>query len=232
MLHKLGGIAQFSTLGGPGTSDSIAGKPENWQIHLFTSILTAMRITRLCITMLLAATPMFAKADQTTEARALATQMIKQLGAALTKELAAGGPDKAVTVCRDIAPAIAGNLSRESGGRVARVSLKTRNPLVGTPDEWEQRVLAEFDRRTAAGENVESLEYSETTDEPLGHYFRYMKALPVQPLCLTCHGSAQDIPERVRTRLAIDYPHDQATGYSIGQVRGAVTIKLPVGTDK
>ena len=180
--------------------------------------------------MMLAALPLTALADQATEARALASQMIQQLGAALKKELAATGPDGAVSVCRDIAPAIAGELSRKSGGRVARVSLKTRNPLLGVPDIWEQQGLAEFDRRAAGGEKVESLEYSETTDEPGGRYFRYMKALPVQPLCLACHGTVENIPDQVKARLAIEYPHDHATGYVLGQVRGAVTIKQPVGT--
>jgi hypothetical protein len=170
------------------------------------------------------------QADPTTEARALASQMIQQLGAALKKELAANGPEGAVSVCRDMAPAIAGELSRKSGGRVARVSLKTRNPLLGDPDAWEQQVLAEFDRRAAAGEKIESLEYSATVDEPRGRYLRYMKALPVQPLCLSCHGTAENISDPVRATLAIEYPHDHATGYGLGQVRGAVTIKQPVGT--
>ncbi len=129
-----------------------------------------------------------------------------------------------------MAPAISGELSRISGARVARVSLNTRNPLLGDPDAWEQQVLVEFDRRAAAGEKMESLEYSATIDEPRGRYFRYMKALPVQPLCLSCHGTVENIPDNVRARLAIEYPHDRATGYGLGQVRGAVTIKQPVGT--
>ena len=87
-----------------------------------------------------------------------------------------------------------------------------------------------FDRRAAGGEQVESLEYSETTDEPLGRYFRYMKALPVQPLCLSCHGAAENIPDQVKAKLAIEYPHDRATGYGLDQIRDAVTIKKPVGT--
>jgi hypothetical protein len=189
-----------------------------------------MVISRSCVAVLLTALPLMAQADQTSEASALASEMIQQLGAALKKELAANGPDGAVSVCRDLAPAIAGELSRRSGGRVSRVSLKTRNPLLGDPDVWEQQVLAEFDRRAAAGEKVESLEYSESIDEPRGRYFRYMKALPVQSMCLTCHGTAGNIPDQVRARLAIEYPHDHAIGYELGQVRGAVTIKQAIGT--
>ena len=202
---------------------------ENWQIKFLAFFLNSMPILRSCATILLAALPLVAHADSITEARAQASQMIQQLGAALKKELAANGPDGAVSVCRETAPAIAGELSRKSGGRVARVSLKTRNPLLGDPDAWEQEVLTEFDRRAAAGERIESLEYSAMVDEPRGRYFRYMKALPVQPLCLSCHGAVENIPDDVKARLAIDYPHDHATGYVVGQVRGAVTIKQPAG---
>ena len=189
-----------------------------------------MSKSKYCLAYFLLATlPLAAYADQTVDARALASQLIQQLGGALKKELAASGPEGAIAVCRDLAPALAGELSRKSGSRVARVSLKTRNPLLGSPDPWEQKVLAEFDRRSTAGEKVDSLEYSETTDEPQGRYFRYMKALQVQPLCLSCHGGAENIPDQVKARLANEYPHDQAIGYVIGQVRGAVTIKQPIG---
>ena len=160
--------------------------------------------------------------------RAVSAQLIQQLGAQLKQELAKGGPEGAIGVCSEAAPAIAGQLSRRSGARVARVSLKTRNPLLGTPDAWEQAVLVEFDRRVAAGEKPETLEYSETVIEPQGRYFRYMKAIPVQPLCLTCHGTDAMIAPEVAQRLQREYPHDRARGYTVGQIRGAVTVKRPL----
>ena len=160
--------------------------------------------------------------------RAAAGQLIQELGAELTKELAAGGPERAIAVCRDLAPQIAGKLSRQAGVRVARVSLKIRNPLLGTPDAWEQQVLAEFARRAAAGEKPETLEYSETVTEPQGRYFRYMKAIAVQPLCLVCHGTPEMIAPGVMERLEADYPHDRARGYTVGQIRGAVAVKRPL----
>ena len=159
------------------------------------------------------------------EAGAAATEFVQKLGAALKQELGASGPEGAIAVCKEIAPSLAAELSRRTGWRVARVSLRPRNPLLGQADAWEQQVLLRFDRAVAAGEAAERLEHVETVDEPQGRYFRYMKALPVQPLCLTCHGSAASIPESVRQRLAQDYPHDRAVGYETGQLRGAVTIK-------
>ncbi len=170
--------------------------------------------------------------DLTIAARANAFDLMQRLGAVLKKEMAAGGPDNAIAVCRDIAPGLAGELSRKTGSRVSRVSLKTRNPLLGQPDAWEQQVLAEFDRQAAQGAGPETLERSEIVTEPQGRFFRYMKAIPVQPLCLTCHGTADSIPDPVKARLAADYPHDHATGYALGEIRGAVTIKQSVETTR
>ncbi len=59
-------------------------------------------------------------------------------------------------------------------------------------------------------------------------YFRYMKAIGTQPVCLTCHGTSEQIPANVEEALATSYPFDQATGYSAGDIRGAVSIKQPL----
>jgi hypothetical protein len=174
----------------------------------------------------------FAAADteldaSTVEARALAGQLGQQLGAALRKEMAATGPEGAIGVCRQLAPELAGALSRQHGSKIARVSLRPRNPMLGQPDAWEQTVLADFDRRAAAGEKPETLERAEMVDEPAGRSFRYMKAIPVQPLCLACHGPADALAPAIRERLATDYPRDRAVGYGVGQIRGAFTIRKP-----
>jgi Protein of unknown function (DUF3365) len=159
------------------------------------------------------------------ESRSVAIALMQQLGAELKKEIAAGGPDAAIKVCTKIAPELATKLSIENGWRVTRVSLKTRNPLLGTADAWEQQALKDFDARAAAGDAADKLEFSEIVNEPNGRYFRYLKALPVQPLCLSCHGGTEQISESVKATLAQLYPHDRAIGYALGQVRGAISIK-------
>ena len=179
--------------------------------------------------MVLAALPAVAAEDTPLQtSRTVAISLMQQLGAELKKEISANGPDAAINVCRNIAPELASKLSIEQGWRVTRVSLKTRNPLLGTPDAWEQQALKEFDARAADGEALDKLEFSESVSEPGGRYFRYMKALPVQPLCLACHGSEQHIPASVKATLSQQYPHDRATGYAVGQVRGAISVKRPL----
>lgn len=167
-------------------------------------------------------------AKMTEESRAMAAGFAQRLGGELKQAIAQGGPDGAIGVCRNLAPQIAGELSLKNGWQVARVSLKTRNALLGMPDAWEQKVLAEFDARAAKGEDPAKIEFAEVVSEPAGQYFRYMKALPVQTLCLSCHGGAADIAPAVRAKLAAEYPHDRATGYAAGQIRGAITIKRPL----
>lgn len=190
-----------------------------------------MRIfsTKLAVILWAIFPPMtLAQENSLEESRTVAIALMQQLGAALKKEMAAGGPDAAIKVCTQIAPELATKFSIENGWRVTRVSLKTRNPLLGTPDVWEQQALKDFDARAATGDGVDKLEYSETVTEPGGRYFRYVKALPVQPLCLACHGGVDQVSQSVKATLKQQYPHDRAVGYAPGQVRGAISIKRPV----
>ena len=165
---------------------------------------------------------------QIDDARKLAGSMVQALGAKLQAAMKEGGPGAAIGVCTTAAPSIASELSRQGGVRVTRVSLKVRNPLLGTPDAWEQGVLQSFDSRLAKGESPDKLEFAEKVVEPTGTYLRYMKALPVQAVCLNCHGDAANLAPDIRERLARDYPADRATGYSMGQIRGAVSVKRPL----
>lgn len=160
--------------------------------------------------------------------RAAATSLLQQLGTELKKEIAANGPEAAIGICKDLAPKIAGELSRKEGWKLTRVSLKTRNPMLGTPDAWEQQALQQFDARAAAGDKLETLEMAEVVQEPAGRYLRYAKAIPVQTQCLACHGGTEDVKPAVKARLGETYPHDRATGYALGMVRGAISIKQPL----
>lgn len=159
------------------------------------------------------------------ESRAAALPFLKTLSGKNQQAIAEGGPESAIKVCKEIAPKMASDLSLRNGWKFTRVSLKARNPLLGTPDQWEQNTLKQYEERLAKGEKPETLETAEIVSEPDGKYFRYMKAIVLQQGCVTCHGTTDKIPEAVKARLAEEYPHDQATGYVPGQLRGGVSIK-------
>lgn len=159
------------------------------------------------------------------ESRVLSTQIVTQVRSELVKELERTGPLRAITVCKYSAPEITSNISRQTGMRVTRVSLRPRNKALGDPDAWEQKVLLDFEKRAAKGEKIEGLEYHELVDEPAGRYFRYMKAIAMAQPCMACHGPLNQISEGVRAQLAAEYPLDRAIDYQLGQVRGAVSVK-------
>ena len=161
-------------------------------------------------------------------ARQATGQFLKQLGGALKKEMGSKGPESAISVCRDVAPQLAGELSRAHGWRVTRVSEKARNPMLGMPDAWELKVLNDFKVRAIQGEKYSDITFSEVTEEGGTRYFRFMKPIGTKPMCLTCHGDGKQIPENVQARLNTDYPLDTATDYQPGDLRGAVSIKQPM----
>ncbi len=161
-------------------------------------------------------------ADMTDEhqkqAAALADRFISLLKPQLKQAMAAGGPTHAIAVCADIAPQIADALSDESDWSVRRVSLKSRNASRAVPDAWEKNVLLSFNQRQAAGDAPAQLHFGEVVN---GQY-RYMQAQVVEPLCLVCHGEA--LAGDVQETLQEYYPDDWATGYSLGEVRGAISV--------
>ena len=187
------------------------------------------------ISLMLVSSAVFSANDTSTEqaqreqaAQKVAQQFMQQLGGHLKKEMKSNGPVAAIKVCKDVAPDIANELSLENGWRVTRVTSKTRNSMLGTPDQWEREVLAAFETRAVKGESYSSMKQSEIVDEAGTSYFRFMKPLAVQPVCLSCHGSDEQIPGKVKVELDKQYPFDQARDYKLGDLRGAISIKQPM----
>jgi hypothetical protein len=161
------------------------------------------------------------------EARKVAGSVPPKLLAVLTEEIGKNGPEGAILVCRDKAPQLAKAASDESGWSVRRVSLRNRNPRA-MPDAWERAALEDFDRRAASGESATTLEKAEIVTEGGKQAYRYMRALPTQPLCLNCHGTPEQLSPAVTEKLKALYPDDKAVGYRPGDIRGAMTIRKPV----
>jgi len=104
-------------------------------------------------------------------------------------------------------------------------TLKVRNPA-NAPDAWERKVLESFEARRARGENVGELEYGEIGAKDGKKVFRYMKAIQTKGICLRCHGT--NIDPAVASGLKKYYPQDQATGFKLGDIRGAFTTAQPM----
>ncbi|MCK5903496.1 MAG: DUF3365 domain-containing protein [Cocleimonas sp.] len=149
----------------------------------------------------------------------------KALGGALKTELQqamkAGGPMVALTICNAKAMTITAQIAKEQNAQLSRVSLKERNPS-NVPNEWQKKVLEDFDQRAAKGEDIATMGFSEIVDHKGKKQLHFMKALPTGKVCLACHGA--EISTNVKDSLAKMYPNDKATGYTLGQVRGAIVV--------
>jgi hypothetical protein len=187
-----------------------------------------MRKTALLATALIAASST-SVADSTATANDEAGALIKQFATTLKGELTSaiksGGPQNAVQVCKEKAPAIAANLSETSDWQIARTSLKTRNPN-NAPDEWETVVLEQFESLKAEGKDVKTMTYAAVVDEDGTETYRFMKAIPTAAVCLTCHG--KDIDPELAQVIDEAYPEDQARGYEEDDIRGAFTLSKPL----
>ena len=164
----------------------------------------------------------------TADTKKVVLPVVPKVVNAMQEAVAAKGVAGAIPVCKEEAPALIKEKRKETGWDIRRVSLKTRNAERATPDLWEARQLADFNIRAASGEKLDTMEKSEVVTIDGKPVFRYMKALPVADACLKCHGPADGLDAGLKAELAKSYPHDQATGYAKGQVRGALTVKRPL----
>ena len=50
-----------------------------------------------------------------------------------------------------------------------------------------------------------------------------MKAIVMQPQCAACHGS--NIDPELEQAITEKYPNDKATGFDVGNIRGAFVVR-------
>ena len=183
--------------------------------------------TKLCALCLLGFSVLQAQAqdsDMLTQSRAVSLGMLKELGQKLQGAMAEGGAVNAIGVCNTQAPDIAGRVSSQNQVKLSRVGTRARNPVMGVPNDWQAKALAQFDAALARGEKPADLEFSETVETANGKEFHFAKPIVLQPMCVSCHGSPEQISPEVKAKLNDLYPNDKAVGYQPGQLRGAVVL--------
>jgi len=162
--------------------------------------------------------------------RALTMQLGTELKGELTRAIEQGGPVSAIAVCRERAPAIAARLSAESAAKVSRTALRVRNPS-NAPDELQRAVLQQFAEQLAAAPAATTTAAGGPPEAvfeikgPGGIERRYMRAIPTDAVCLTCHGAT--LSPDLAAAIQRDYPADAATGFAQGELRGAFSVIWP-----
>jgi hypothetical protein len=157
-------------------------------------------------------------------ARAAADALLQRLLGRLNQEYQQGGAVRGVQVCAKVAQSLTREVGREQGVQIRRVSLKNRNPR-NAPDGWERQVLQRWERELQAGKQIG--EVAQWRTERGQRVYRYMRPITIaMPLCLECHGDPKTIKPEVRRLIRQNYPNDKATGYKLGDLRGAFSITI------
>ena len=158
------------------------------------------------------------------EAKGIVMGFMKELKGTLVPAMKKGGPLNAVEVCSKKASEITAKHSA-NGWKVGRTALKLRNPK-NAPDAWEKATMEMFAKKIASGADPKTLARAEVVDMDGKKVFRFMKAIPVGKPCLNCHGG--NVKKEVLEAIAKHYPEDKATGFKLGELRGAFTLKKPL----
>ena len=162
--------------------------------------------------------------NQKKEMRENASDFMVQLKNILIKQIKSEGTLSAVAVCSDTAQVLTNNFGLKKGVYIKRVSFKNRNKH-SVPDEFEARILKEFEQIKKEGKLNSDTEHFEIIIENDYQYLRYMKPIKIGAACLKCHGNEEKISTEVKELIVKKYPDDKAVGYKNGDLRGAVSIK-------
>ncbi len=110
--------------------------------------------------------------------------------------------------------------------KVKRTTFKYRNPK-NAPDEFEELALHNLEKKARSKEGLpkDYIQKIKTEDET---YFYYYKPLKIGALCLNCHGDPESMDPSLVSFLKEKYPEDKALGYSQGDFRGVVRVRVDI----
>lgn len=152
------------------------------------------------------------------KSEALAGQLQKALGSRLMAAMEEGGPINGIEVCQNVAQDITQSVANQDPNiSISRTALRVRNPA-NAADPYSASVLKQWQSKFTEEEKLEA-DLKIAADAVIVH-----RPIMTAPICLQCHGEASMIQEDTRHVLQASYPHDQATGFKEGDLRGAFRI--------
>jgi len=141
-----------------------------------------------------------------------------QLSGAMQK----GGVQNAVAYCNIKANPIMDSLSQAHQVTISRVTLRPRNPE-NLSDDNESEILSDFLKMQDLGKSLQPFIESASGEQVIF----YAPITIISPLCLNCHGTpGSEISTEDYELIKSLYPDDQATGYSMNELRGMWKVEF------
>ncbi len=156
----------------------------------------------------------------------IAAETFSLLSSNLQSAIQQGGVSNALPFCSLAASPLTAGIAGKHGVTIRRITLKPRNPA-GRADTTEMAILNHFEAALT----------STAPPPPLVTNFTASTATFFAPiilnneLCLKCHGEpGKDISAENAALIQRLYPQDEATGFKLGQLRGAWRIDVPLAS--
>ncbi|HIO70486.1 MAG TPA: DUF3365 domain-containing protein [Campylobacterales bacterium] len=157
-----------------------------------------------------------------------AKTLLTTLKSEMKKQIKENGIEGAAQFCAFNAMVLTHKVNQELGENVSvkRISTKYRNPM-NKPNESEAKILFMLENT-----NSPVLTKVERKGEEDKEIYKFYQPLRIKPVCLKCHGTAEDMPEGIRNTIHKIYPEDKATGYKLGDLRGAIVVTIERDKEK
>jgi hypothetical protein len=140
-------------------------------------------------------------------------ELLKNVSHAMQK----GGPVYAIEFCNVRALPLLDSLSGDNDYRIKRIALRYRNPEDKPQTETEKAQLAGYMNSLLEGTGPEPEVL--LLDDRIEYYKPIMLGMDA---CLKCHGEpGTQIGEATLKKISELYPEDTATGFGMGDFRGA-----------
>lgn len=156
------------------------------------------------------------------QAKKISQEAFAALSSALQKAISEGGVEAAIEVCKTQALPLTQSAGKTHDTEVQRIAVRYRNPqnaINGT----EIQLFTDWSEQISRGEDPAAVVLHEENKR-----IWYGAIRIDNPLCLHCHGEpGKDIAEATLTKLKSSYPDDRATGFALGDLRGAWKITMP-----
>ncbi|MBI1912419.1 MAG: DUF3365 domain-containing protein [Deltaproteobacteria bacterium] len=108
-------------------------------------------------------------------------------------------------------------ITEKENVKIRHATLKNRNAAnAATPEE------AELIKKFSADNNMTELR--DTVRKDGKEFFRYTRPIYVEEACLACHGSKDARPKFIVEK----YPEDKAYDYKAGDLRGIISVLVPL----
>jgi hypothetical protein len=157
---------------------------------------------------------------------AIVAEAFTLLSSNLQSAMRQGGVTNALPYCSLSASPLTAGLAEKHGVTIRRLTHKPRNSA-DRADASELAILDHF--RSGLGATNPPLPL--VTNLAAGRVAFFMPIVITNELCLKCHGELEkDIALEHLAVIRRLYPGDEATGFRLGDLRGAWRVDLPLGS--